>query len=120
MVASAREMTDWTWYVRNYPLVCVGAAAAIGYLLVPSRRPPPIKPDAKDLLELARHQKIVVKMEEPKSSSSLLGSLVRMAAGSLLQGGLAILTQQFDPRFKQPQSQGSASSNGNGRRPQHG
>ena len=52
-----------------------------------SRSPPAIKPDAKDLLELARQQKIVVKMEEPKSSPTLLGSLARMAAARCCKAG---------------------------------
>jgi hypothetical protein len=116
IVDNAREMTDWTWYVRTYPWVCIGAAAAIGYLVVPSR----IKPDPKDLLELARHQKIVVKMEEPRSRQSILGTLVQMAAGSLLQGGLAVATQQLDQILKQPREPRPVSSSGNGRGPVHG
>jgi hypothetical protein len=120
MVANAREMTDWTWYVRTYPWVCVGAAAAIGFLVVPSRSRPVIKPDAKDLIELAKHQKIVVKMEEPKSSSSLLGTLARMAAGSLLQGGMAVVSHQLDQMLKQPREPRPVSSNGNGRGSVHG
>jgi hypothetical protein len=118
MVAKAREMTDWTWYVRNYPWVCIGAAAAIGYLIVPSRTPPPIKPDAKDLLELAKQQKIVVKVDEPRARPTLLATLLRTAAGSLLQGGLAIVTHQIDQALKQ-QAARTVSPNGNGRGPQH-
>jgi hypothetical protein len=119
MVASARDMTDWTYYVRTYPWLCVGAAAAIGYLVVPARRQPPIKPDLRDLAELARQQKIVVKVEEPKQGPGLLGMLVKMAAGPLLQGGLAILKHQFDEQLRSRQEQ-AAASNGNGRGPHYG
>ena len=119
MVASAREMTDWTWYVRTYPWVCVGAAAAIGYLVVPARREPPIKPDPKDLLELAKQQKIVVKVEERQPGPGLLGMLLKMAAGPLLQGGMAILKHQVEQQLKtRPES--AAASNGNGRGPHYG
>ena len=118
MVASARDMADWTYYVRRYPWVCVGAAAGIGYLIVPARRQPPILPDAKDLMELAKQQKIVVKVEEPRRSPGLLGMLVKMAAGPLLQGGLAILKHQIDQRLRQPPQ--TVSSNGNGRDPHYG
>jgi len=120
MVDNAREMADWTWYVRTYPWVCLGAAAAIGYLVVPPRSPRPSPPDAKDLLELAKHQKIVVKMEEPKSRPGLVATLARMAAGSLLQGGLAVLTQQLDQLLKPPREPRPVSSDGNGRGPRHG
>jgi hypothetical protein len=120
MTDMAREMTDWTWYVRRYPWVCLGAAAAVGYLVVPSRSQPAIKPDAKDLLELAKHQKIVVKMEEPKSARpGIVGTLARMAASSLLQGGMAVVSQQLDQFLKQPREPRPVSSNGNGRGPVH-
>jgi hypothetical protein len=35
--ASARSMVDWRHYVRTYPWVCLGAAAALGFLIVPKR-----------------------------------------------------------------------------------
>jgi hypothetical protein len=35
--ASARSMVDWTHYVKTYPWVCLGTAAALGYLIVPKR-----------------------------------------------------------------------------------
>jgi hypothetical protein len=120
MVENARDMSDWTWYVRTYPWVCVGAAAAVGFLVIPSRSPQ-MKPDTKDLLELAKREKIVVKVEDPKSAGpSLLGTLLRMAAGSLLQGGLAIVTQQIDQYLKRPGAPRAPSSNGNGQGAHHG
>jgi hypothetical protein len=36
----AREMTDWRYYIRNYPKLSLAAAAAIGYLVVPAKRKP--------------------------------------------------------------------------------
>jgi hypothetical protein len=120
MVENARDMSDWTWYVRTYPWVFVGAAAAVGFLVIPSRSSQ-MKPDTKDLLELAKREKIVVKVEDPKSAGpSLLGTLLRMAAGSLLQGGLAIVTQQIDQYLKRPEAPRAPSSNGNGQGAHHG
>jgi hypothetical protein len=119
MVANASELTDWTWYVRTYPWICLGAAAAAGYFVVPVRAQV-IRPDAKDLLEFAKHQKIVVKMDQPNSSPGIVGSLVRLAAGSLLQGGLAIVSQQFDQFLKQSREPRPVSSTGNGRGSVHG
>jgi hypothetical protein len=120
MVASARELTDWTWYVRSYPWVCIGAAAAVGYLVVPARARPAIAPDAKDLLELAKHQKIFVKVEEPKPKPTLVASLMRMAAGALLQGGLAIVKHQVEQHLRPVPPSPAASSNGNGRGAHYG
>lgn len=38
MVAGAEAATDWRYYVRLYPWAALGAACAIGYLIVPKRR----------------------------------------------------------------------------------
>ena len=61
---SAHNMADIGRYVRAYPWLCVGAAVAAGYLIVPQRSVV-IQPDAEALIELARKHKLVVKTEEP-------------------------------------------------------
>ena len=38
LVESARELGDWRHYVKTYPWVCLGAACAVGYAIVPRRR----------------------------------------------------------------------------------
>ncbi len=35
--AGARSMVDWKHYVKTYPWVCMGTAAALGFLVVPKR-----------------------------------------------------------------------------------
>ena len=37
MVESARTLMDWRHYVASHPWVCLGVAAAAGYLIVPQR-----------------------------------------------------------------------------------
>lgn len=37
IVEGARDMGKWRSYVRSYPWVCLGAALAAGYLIVPRR-----------------------------------------------------------------------------------
>src|SRR5271166_4270394 len=35
--ASAHSLVDWKHYVKTYPWICLGAAAALGFLIVPKR-----------------------------------------------------------------------------------
>jgi len=102
LVVSAREMTDWTIYVRAYPWLCMGAALAVGFIIVPSRSVV-VKPDAEGLIELAKRNKLVVKMQESppqKKRGSLLGELVGLASATLLQSGLKIITSQISGGFR--------------------
>jgi hypothetical protein len=40
-VKGAQSLTDWRSQVRNHPWLALGAAAAVGYLVVPKRHPAP-------------------------------------------------------------------------------
>lgn len=105
VVASARDMTDWRQYVRTSPWLCVGAAAALGYFMVPGRTVV-MKPDAQDLKELVKAQKLVVNTDS-RPKQGIVGTVLNMALGTLLQGGMALASQQFDEflkRQRQPQS----------------
>ena len=100
IVASARVMADWHYYVRTYPWICLGAAAALGYMLVPSRVHV-VRPDSRELADLVRQHQVAVKAElKPKPTVGLLGSLINMAAGAALQGALAIASSQLDHVIK--------------------
>jgi len=95
LAASARGLRDWQAYVRSYPWLCLGAAAAAGYFLVPSRMMV-IRPDTASLLELAKQQKLVVKMDQIAQKPSMVRSLAGMAAGTLMQVGMALVTKQMN------------------------
>jgi hypothetical protein len=104
MVVSAHNMADIGRYVRAYPWLCVGAALAAGFLIVPQRSVV-VKPDAEALIELARRHKLVVKTEETgtkKKRGGLFADLLGLAAATLLQGGLKVATSQISHAFAEP------------------
>src|SRR5438046_4577711 len=59
IVESVNKMADWTSYVTAYPWLCVGAALAVGYLVVPQRAVI-MRPDADAMVELAKKHKLFV------------------------------------------------------------
>jgi hypothetical protein len=96
-VTSAHELTDISNYVRAYPWLCVGAALAAGFLIVPQRSVV-LRPDAEALIELARKHKLVVKTDDSapqKKKAGLFGQLLGLAAATLLQGGMKVVTNQL-------------------------
>ncbi len=101
VVVSAHKMADIANYVRAYPWLCVGAALAAGYLIVPQRAVV-LRPDAEALVELARKHQLVVKTNEgpaQKKRGGLLAQLLSLAAATLLQSGLKIATNQISEAF---------------------
>jgi hypothetical protein len=104
LVVSANKMADWTSYVTAYPWLCVGAALAAGYLIVPQRAVV-MRPDAEALVELAKRHKLFVNTtagQAPRKRGGLFGELVGLAAATLLQGGLKIVTTQLAHAIAEP------------------
>ena len=98
LVASAQVMTDWHSYVRAYPWVCVGAAALAGYFIVPTKLRF-AQPDAASLRELVQN---VGSAGQAASRPTLTSMVMKMALGSLLQGGLSLLTHELQRRMQNP------------------
>jgi len=95
IVESTREMTDWKSYVKGYPWLCVGVAAAVGYIVVP-KRVEIVTPDAKTLLKLAKHNQLVVNTDpHPHAKSGLTGMAVNLLVNAALRGAVAFVGQQF-------------------------
>jgi len=109
IVESAHNMADWTQYVTAYPWLCVGAALAAGYLIVPQRAVI-MRPDAEAMIELAKKHKLFVNTTDgatggkvPRKRGGLFGELLGLAAATMLQGGLKIATTQLAQAFAPPQ-----------------
>lgn len=94
LVEHAREMADWRYYVRSYPLASAAAVAALGYLVVP-KKPQIISPDPKTLAQLARKNQLVV-VDRPKAEKrrTLSGSLFNLVASLAMRGLMAYVGQQ--------------------------
>jgi hypothetical protein len=91
MVSSARSMVDWKHYVKTYPWVCLGTAAAVGFLVVP-KRSTAIHPDVAALTELARTGHLVAK-PAPTATRGLVDVLVATVAGIAVRKGSEWLGQ---------------------------
>lgn len=91
IVSSAREIVDWQSYVKAYPWFTVGAAALVGYLLVPSRTTI-VRPDPEALRELTKSRQMLEQQVKPKKS--LMGMVVGMLAASAAQAAMSVASHQ--------------------------
>ena len=91
MAASARTTVDWKHYVKTYPWVCLGAAVALGFLIVP-KRSRVICPDLATVTELARTGHLVGK---PASAAThgLIDALLAAVANIAVRKATAYLGQ---------------------------
>ena len=97
IVEGARDMRDWRSYVRSYPWLCVGAAVAVGYLLVP-RRPAAMQPSAEAIAELVKQSRLA---ETPLVTplGKARGLLLRCVGNLMMQGVSSYVGQQAGKLF---------------------
>jgi hypothetical protein len=93
-VENARTLLDWRYYVKAHPWVCVGAAAAAGFLMVP-RRPKMTHPGPADLAELAKRCRLVVEAPPGPGVAGKWGSALLEAAVGMVLAQLGRQVQRF-------------------------
>lgn len=90
LVDNAQVLSDWRYYVRTYPWLCLGVAAAAGFLIVPSKVRI-VHPGTASIAELVRAQK-----PSKPARPGILATVGSMLASALLQGGMALAKQQLN------------------------
>ena len=93
IVEGARDMGKWRYYVRTYPWLCLGAAVAAGYLIVPrrSRGPRLDTQTANASAEPSAPQK-----------DNATGMLLGFVGNLVMRGVSAYVGQQADKLFATP------------------
>jgi hypothetical protein len=108
---SARVMTDWTFYVRKFPLAVAAVAAAAGFMLIPKKKSV-IKPDPEMIAELVKQKKIRIEPVAKQSADKpgIMKSLLMMGITWGARAAMAHITQQMSAAAqKHSQDQAGAS-----------
>ncbi|MBA3484379.1 MAG: hypothetical protein H0T51_21470 [Pirellulales bacterium] len=90
---SAKSLSDWRYYVKNHPWMCVGAVAALGFLIVPKRKSAPTE-DAKELVELLKKHNLNG-APTAAASKGLAATVIGMAAPFVVRAATQAAQQYF-------------------------
>jgi hypothetical protein len=84
VVEGAEEVSDWRHYIRMYPWAAVGAALALGYVIVPKRKKPaaPAQVVVTSLPQTA--QAVKAKHEKPEKPEKKGRGLIGAGLGMLV------------------------------------
>lgn len=125
-VESARQMTDWRYYVSAYPWATVGAAFLAGYFVVP-RRVEIVRPDADEIYKLAKKNRIVVQDKTTayqKADRGAGGAILGFVGSLMTRALLAYVGQQFGKmaglQAAEPQPQGPVGNSSGNKSDTHG
>ena len=97
IVRSARTLSDWRYYVKNHPFLLAGAAAGLGFLLIPKKKSPSptfAPDDTRELIELLKkHHVSGVTLDGPPKG--LLKTFAGLATPILLRTALNFAQSQM-------------------------
>ena len=100
LVEGARNLTNWRYYVKAAPWGAVGAAAALGFMIVP-KRVEIVQPNADEIAKLAKRHQIVVehaaKSEARRSGPAQM--VLTMIANAALRAATAYASQEAGKLF---------------------
>ena len=99
-VDGAKNLTNWRFYVKSAPWGAVGAAAALGFMIVP-KRVEIVPPNADEIAKLAKRHQIVVehaaKSEARRSGPAQV--VLTMIANAALRAATAYASQEAGKLF---------------------
>lgn len=100
IVEGARDLGQWRYYVKTYPWICVGAAVAAGYFIVP-RRTVGSQSDASTRADPATQSRVFVTPNSPPQGggSSVRGALLTFVGNLVLRSALKFVGQQAGKLF---------------------
>jgi hypothetical protein len=99
-VTNVRTMLDWRHYVATHPWLCVTAAAATGFLVVPRRRPV-VQLSREHLAELSKRAGVTLRTESlPGATGGALTGLATAAATTLMRIAASRLAEYVEQRLR--------------------
>jgi hypothetical protein len=96
IVVNANQLFDWKNYVRSFPWLTLGAAALVGYLLVPRRKYATLaipKKTQESIENLRQEIHAAVAPPPPAPAPSLVATLLPVVGGIALKLGTSYLTR---------------------------
>lgn len=87
VIANAKRMMNWRYYLETFPKSSLVVTALLGYLVIP-KRSQVVMPDADALEELAKKYKLVVEQKPKVSRAGMASPIMKLALTTLLRVGM--------------------------------
>jgi hypothetical protein len=96
VVAGARQLSDWRYYVRRHPWACVGGAMALGFMIAPMRRRKKFDVSPDDLVAQLRAGGAAP--AAAVAGGGIAATVAKMAAPIVLRGVSALVARKLASR----------------------
>lgn len=93
--SAAKRLTDWQYYVRQFPWATAAAVAAVGFMLVPRKREQPLI-DKAALEKMVAEKRVVVIPQKPETAKkSALASVGGLLAAAATKAAMNYVSHRF-------------------------
>lgn len=93
--AAAKQLTDWRYYVRQFPWASAGTVAALGFMLVPRKRERPLV-DQDALEKMVAENRVVVLPQKPiVSKKTVVGSIGGLLLAAATRAAMSYVSNQL-------------------------
>lgn len=93
--AAAKQLTDWRYYVRQYPWATAAAVAAAGFLLVPRKRERPLLDEAALEKMVAEKRVVVIPQKPTEAKKSMVGAIGSLVAAAATRAAMNYASHRF-------------------------
>jgi hypothetical protein len=93
--AAAKQLTDWRYYVRQYPWVTAAAVTAVGFMLVPRKREKPLIDEAALQKMVAEKRVVVIPQKPTEAKKSMVGSIGALLAAAATRAAMNYVSSRF-------------------------
>lgn len=91
LVESAKDMTDWRKYMKANPWLCLAAAGAVGFLIVP-KKTARYRLNDSDLKAIAKQAGLKVE----SSKGGMRKAIISLVGSAIMRGALGYLGQRMN------------------------
>jgi hypothetical protein len=92
---AAKRLTDWRYYVRQFPWATAAAVAAVGFLLVPRKRERPLVDESALAKMVAEKRVVVIPQKAESTKRSAISSIGGLVAAAAARAAMNYVTHHF-------------------------
>jgi len=108
IVESAQTLTDWRYYIKTHPWMCLAGAAALGYFIVPKRMVV-FGPSAEMIEEAIKRSALAFKPPPaPPPKSGLTSAIFGMLTNVALRHAMNYASANAEKFFKHANTKGAS------------
>lgn len=107
VMANARRLMNWRYYLKSFPKSSLAAATLLGYLAIP-KRTQIVAPDADALEKLSKKHELVVEQKPKASREGMASPLMKLALTTLLRVGVTKASEFYSEYREQQKAAANA------------